>query len=169
MGTKDRQIVEASGINLDELITLLKKAYADEWLAYYQYWLGAKVAKGVPKDAVVAELIEHANEELDHADKLADRIIQLGGTPILEPSQWYDMANCKYARSDNPDIRVLLDQNIRGEQCAIEVYTKLIEFTKDRDQTTYHIVLKILQDEIEHEEDLETLKEDILFSTGWVK
>jgi len=169
MGTKDRQIVEASGINLDELITLLKKAYADEWLAYYQYWLGAKVAKGVPKDAVVAELIEHANEELDHADKLADRIIQLGGTPILEPSQWYDMANCKYARPDNPDIRVLLDQNIRGEQCAIEVYTKLIEFTKDRDQTTYHIVLKILQDEIEHEEDLETLKEDILFSTGWVK
>jgi len=167
MGTKDRQIVEASGINLSELVTLLNKAFADEWLAYYQYWLGAKVAVGIPKETVVKELMEHATDELRHADMLTERIIQLGGTPILEPKEWYEMANCKYAAPKDPNLRVLLDQNIHGEQCAIEVYKKLIGFTKDRDPVTYNIVLQILEDEIEHEEDLEALKEDIRLMLGW--
>ena len=167
MGTRERQLVESAGIALPELIELLNKAFADEWLAYYQYWLGAKVAVGVPKETVVNELMEHATDELRHADMLSNRIIQLGGTPILEPKDWYTMANCQYAAPKDPDIRTLLDQNIHGEQCAIGVYSKLITFTKDRDPVTYNIVLQILEDEIEHEEDLEALKEDIRSMLGW--
>ena len=167
MGTKDRQIVKAAGIDLEELITLLNKAYADEWLAYYQYWLGAKVAVGIPREAVVNELIEHAADELRHADMLAERLTQLGGTPILEPKDWYNMANCRYAAPSNPDVRTLLDQNIHGEQCAIEVYKKLINFTKDRDPITYNLAVQIMEDEIDHEDDLENLKEDIKLMLGW--
>ncbi len=86
MGTKGREIV---GMNVEELLTLLNKAYADEWLAYYQYWLGAKIVRGPMKDAVAAELLLHAGEELAHADMLALRIIQLGGTPLVSPENWF--------------------------------------------------------------------------------
>ena len=85
MGTKGRQIV---GMDVDELLCILNHAFADEWLAYYQYWLGAKVVKGPMKDAVASELLLHATEELAHADMLALRIIQLGGTPLLSPEEW---------------------------------------------------------------------------------
>lgn len=161
MGTKGRQIIEELGIKIPDLITMLNKAYADEWLAYYQYWVGAKIAVGVPREAVVAELTQHATDELRHAGMVADRIIQLGGKILLEPKEWYSHTNCGYEKPDNPDLRVLLDQNIKGEQCAISVYKKLIDYTKDKDPVTYDISLQILEDEIEHEEDLENIKEDI--------
>ncbi|MCD6079878.1 MAG: ferritin, partial [Candidatus Omnitrophica bacterium] len=64
MGTKRREIV---GVDVEKLIELLNKAYADEWLAYYQYWIGAKVAEGMMRGAVVQELEEHAQDELRHA------------------------------------------------------------------------------------------------------
>ena len=82
MGQKGRSIVK---MDVDELINLLNKALSDEWLAYYQYWIGAKVVKGPMKDAVIAELTLHATEELGHAELLSTRIIQLGGTPVLIP------------------------------------------------------------------------------------
>ena len=72
-------------MDVDELIRLLNKALSDEWLAYYQYWVGSKVVKGPMKDAVITELVQHATEELAHADMIALRILQLGGTPVLEP------------------------------------------------------------------------------------
>lgn len=167
MGSKEIELLKAAGIDPVELITLLNKAFADEWLAYYQYWIGAKVAEGIPRDIVSRELQEHATEELNHANLLADRIIQIGGKPILEPSQWYTMANCKYAKPENPDLRVLLDQNIRGEQCAMAVYQKLINFTLDRDPVTYKILVQIYEEEVEHEEDLEMIKRDIFVSSKW--
>jgi len=158
MGTKGREIV---GKDLDQIIESLNKALADEWLAYYQYWIGSKVARGPMSGAVAAELSEHASEELDHAEKLTKRIIQLGGTPILKPEDWYKLTNCGYDTPENPDVKVLLDQNIRGERCAIGVYNKMLEELKDVDPITYHIILEILEDEVEHEEDLENLKEDM--------
>ncbi len=161
MGTRAREAVKAAGIKVPELVTLLNKAYADEWLAYYQYWIGAKVAAGVPKGEVVDELEEHAQEELKHADMLAERIIQLGGIPVLEPKLWYEQANCRYLPPKDPDIRTLLDQNIKGEQCAISVYYKILDFIKDKDPITQRMIEKILKEEIEHEQDLEDLKRDL--------
>lgn len=166
MGTKGRAIIESFGIKIPELINLLNKAFADEWLAYYQYWLGAKVAVGMPREAVVAELLQHSLDELRHAGMVADRIIQLGGTPLLEPKEWYDLTNCGYDKPDNPDVRVLLDQNIKGEQCAISVYENIMKYTKDKDSVTYDMALQIMTDEIEHEEDLEAIKEDIRIMFG---
>ncbi|VAX35816.1 DNA protection during starvation protein [hydrothermal vent metagenome] len=166
MGTRGREIIESLGIKIPELVTLLNKAFADEWLAYYQYWLGAKVAVGMPREAVVAELIQHSNDELRHAGMIADRIIQLGGTPLLEPKEWYDFTNCGYDKPDNHDVRILLDQNIKGEQCAINVYKNIMDYTKDKDSVTYEMALQIMTDEIEHEEDLEAIKEDIQLMLG---
>jgi len=158
MGTKGREIV---GLDVDDLIEVLNKAFADEWLAYYQYWVGAKVVQGPMRGAVAAELEEHATEELEHAEMLAERVLQLGGTPLLKPQDWYEMTNCGYDVPKDPYVEVLLEQNIKGEQCAIEVYQRLIELTKDADPITYKIVLEILADEVEHEEDLQALVEDM--------
>jgi bacterioferritin len=158
MGTKGRAIV---GLDVDDLIERLNKALADEWLAYYQYWIGAKVAAGPMRGAVSMELEEHATEELGHALMLVDRINQLGGTPLLSPKEWYETSNCDYETPRDSYVEVLLEQNIKGEQCAIEVYRQLVELTKDADPVTYEIVLQILAEEIVHEEDLQALAEDI--------
>lgn len=158
MGTKGRQIV---GMDVEELLRLLNRAFADEWLAYYQYWLGAKIVKGPMKDAVASELLLHANEELAHADMLALRIIQLGGTPLISPEEWFKFTNCGYDAPTDPFVKKILAQNIQGEQCAIGVYQKLLQIVKDPDPVTYNIILTILQQEVEHEEDLQALDEDI--------
>jgi len=157
MGSKAREII---GMDVDELLNLLRRAYADEWLAYYQYWLGAKLVKGPMKDAVGAELLQHATEELMHADMVALRIIQLGGTPVTKPEDWYKLTNCGYEAPDDPFVKTLLIQNIKGEQCAIGVYKKLLDITREKDPVTYNMVLQILQQEVEHEEDLQALLED---------
>jgi len=158
MGTKGRQIVGASA---DKIIGMLNSALADEWLAYYQYWIGAKVVKGPMKDAVIAELIQHSADELRHAGLDADRIVQLGGVPLLSPKEWLTESKCGYGAPSDPYVSKVLDQNIKGEQCAIGVYNELLKFTRDKDPITYNMVLTILQDEVLHEEDLQNLKEDL--------
>lgn len=158
MGTKGRSIV---GLDVEELVLTLNRALSDEWLAYYQYWLGAKVVKGPMKDAVAAELLQHSLDELRHAEMLSLRIIELGGTPVLEPKQWYDLTNCGYDAPEDPVVREILAQNIKGEQCAIGVYDALMKLTEGKDQLTYNTALQILTDEVEHEEDLQALLEDL--------
>jgi bacterioferritin len=148
-------------MDVDKLLELLNKALADEWLAYYQYWIGAKVVKGPMKDAVISELQLHATEELAHAELLATRIVQLGGTPVLSPVEWSRITNCGYDVPEDPYVEVILDQNIKGEQCAIRTYNKLMDITREADPVTFNIVLKIITDEVEHEEDLAALKEDL--------
>jgi bacterioferritin len=148
-------------MDVDTLINLLNKALSDEWLAYYQYWIGAKVVKGPMKDAVISELQLHATEELTHAELLATRIVQLGGTPVISPDEWSKITNCGYEAPADPYVEIILDQNIKGEQCAIHTYNKLLDITREADPITYNIILKIITDEVEHEEDLAALKEDL--------
>jgi bacterioferritin len=149
------------GVDINDIITGLNKAYADEWLAYYQYFIEAKVIKGIMKDAAIAELEQHAADELRHANLVADRILQLGGTPLLNPQDWFTHTNCGYEEPKNFDVVSILEDSIKGEQCAISVYSNLAELTKDKDIVTYDIVSQILADEVEHEEDLQALFDDI--------
>lgn len=158
MAVTGRSIVK---MDVDELLNLLNKALADEWLAYYQYWIGAKVVKGPMKDAVISELQLHATEELTHAELLATRIVQLGGTPVLSPDEWSKITNCGYDTPSDSYVEIILEQNIKGEQCAIRTYSKLLDITREADPVTYNLVLQIITDEVEHEEDLSSLKEDL--------
>ncbi len=159
MGTTASKIV---GMDVKQLIEMLNKAMADEWLAYYQYWVGAKIVKGPMRPNVEEELKEHANEELGHAEMLANRIIQLGGKPILNPEEWKSKSVCGYDAPKNPHVLEILKQNIKGERCAIGVYHKMLEKIKlGNDPITFHMIRKIMEDEVKHEEDLENLQEDI--------
>jgi bacterioferritin len=158
MGSRGIALV---GMDVKKLLTLLNKALADEWLAHYQYWVGSKVVAGPMKDAVGSELLIHAAEEMAHAELLVTRIIQLGGTPVLTPADWMKLSNCKYDAPVDPFVQTILEQNIKGEQCAIGVYEKLMKLTKDADPVTYNIALQIITQEVEHEEDLQSLLEDL--------
>jgi bacterioferritin len=163
MGKKGTEIVAKGGIDVKELIKKLNKAYADEWLAYIQYWTGAQVIEGKMRPDIQKEFMEHAGEELAHAQKLADRIIQLGASPILDPKDFFKQTNCGYITPSNFDSKELLKQNIAGERCAIAVYNDILEFVrKGKDAITFHIIRGILEDEVEHEQDLEDLQTDVL-------
>ena len=158
MGTKGKGIV---GLEVDKLVELLNRAVADEWLAYYQYWIGAKVVRGGMRQAVAGELEEHATDELRHAGMLVDRILQLGGVPVLKPEDWYKLTNCGYEAPEDPSVKAILQQNIKGERCAIDAYNRLLETVKEKDVITSQMILEILGDEVEHEDDLQTLLEDM--------
>jgi len=158
MGSRGIALV---GMDVGELLTLLNKALSDEWLAHYQYWVGSKVVAGPMKDAVITELLQHAAEEMAHAELLSTRIIQLGGTPVLTSEQWFKLTNCGYDAPTDPFVQAVLEQNIKGEQCAIGVYEKLMKITKDADPVTYNIALQIIEQEVEHEEDLQSLLADL--------
>mgnify|MGYP002712288180 CR=1 FL=1 len=150
------------GIETSKIIELLNKAYADEWLAYHQYFTESKVVKGIMKDSAVAEFTEHAADEMRHADMIAQRILQLGGTPLLSPNEWMKYSRCGYIEPKGDfGVVKLLEDAIAGEQCAISVYSELIDITKDKDIVTYDIASQILADEVEHEEDLQGLYDDI--------
>jgi bacterioferritin len=107
MGTKGRAIV---GTNADRLVELLNEAFADGRLSYCQYWLGAKTVAGPMKGAVIAELIQHAANEFRHADLVSNRIIQLGGTPLRSPEQWFHTINCGHDAPMDPYVGKILEQ-----------------------------------------------------------
>ncbi len=156
-----KKAIEIINIDVNELINELNKAFADEWLAYYQYWIAAQVVTGLTRQAVVAELISHANDELRHAQMLAQRIIRLGGTPILDHADWSKMANCSFLAPTDPQTAAVVKQALAGERCAITVYNDIIKKIRDKDNITYQMIVSILDDELTHEDDLETLLKDM--------
>jgi len=164
--TTDSQSKKIADTDVKKLIKLLNKAYSDEWLSYYQYWIGSKTVRGPNKEAVIAELTLHATEELGHAVLLTTRIIQLGWTPVTEPQDWFKLTNCGYYAPNDPYVINVLKQNIKSEQCAIKTYDNLLKKTRDTDPVTYNIILGIQQMEVEHDEDLQALLEDISIMTN---
>jgi len=159
MGKEAIKIV--SSLDVEKLIGMLNAALSEEWLAYYQYWIGAKVMEGPMRGEIEPELIVHANEELAHAELVANRIIQLGGTPVINPSEWTKHARCPYDEPADPYIEVILDQNLKGERCAIERYQEIADYTNGKDHATYQMAVQILNDELEHEHDIESWIADL--------
>ena len=156
MGTKAREIV---GLDVEELVEQLNRAYADEWLAFYQYWIAAQVAVGRQAKRVAEELKRIAMEELEHAEELATRIVQLGGRPLTDPRRWFEKTNCTYVEppQDPEDLDKIVRDTVEAERCAIEVYQQLAELTHGKDPITYQLALHILEEELEHEDTFENL------------
>lgn len=146
--------IEIVKLDVENLIGILNEALAEEWLAYYQYWIGVKVMTGPMRSEIEPELLVHANEELAHAELVANRITQLGGTPILSPAEWMNKARCAYEAPTDPYIEAILAQNLVGERCAIQRYEELAELTMGKDHATHQMAVQILNDELEHEQEI---------------
>ena len=156
-----QETAEVLNLDVQKLTEMLNQALAEEWLAYYQYWVGARVMEGPMRSEIESELLEHADEELEHAEKLITRIIQLGGTPVLSPDEWTRMARCRYEVPNDPYIETILEQNLRSERCAIKRYQDIADFTSGIDYTTAKMAVEILEDELDHEEDILSYQHDI--------
>lgn len=156
-----KKTVEILKLDVEKLIQMLNEALAEEWLAYYQYWIGARMIEGPMRSEIEPELLLHANEELAHAELVVNRIIQLGGTPVLNPADWTQYAKCDYEAPIDPYIEEVLKQNLKGERCAISRYEEIADFTNGKDHATYQMAVGILNDELEHEHDIEDFLADI--------
>lgn len=153
--------LEIVNVDIKVLLSKLTTAFADEWMAAYQYWMGAKLVRGPLRAEVAAELMIHYQEEMAHAMLLADRIIQLGGDLRMFPQDWQKRGGCHYDAISNAQVVSVLQENLKGEQCAIEFYHGIVKMVEGKDFVTYNIILKVLADEIEHEQDIIQLLEDI--------
>ena len=148
-------------IDIVDLLAQLNAALSEEWLAFYQYWVGSFVVEGAMRGDVQREFQEHAAEEYNHAKLLADRIIELEGVPVLDPKQWFDLARCKYDAPVDFGAEILLKQNVESERCAIYRYQQIAEFTNGIDFTTCDIAKHIMAEEEDHEQDLQDYLNDI--------
>ncbi|MCP9612990.1 ferritin-like domain-containing protein [Coprobacter tertius] len=148
-------------IDVPKLVDNLNKALAEEWLAFYQYWVGSFVIEGPMRTEVQKEMEEHAQEEYEHAHLLATRIIELEGTPVLSPKQWFDLAHCKYVAPDDFSVVSILKQNVASERCAILRYQEIATLTDGLDFTTCDMAKHIMAEEQDHEQDLQDFLTDI--------
>ena len=157
MGTKGTEIVE---LDVQELVADLNRAYADEWLAFYSYTHMAQIVTGRPAAKHLAGLLqETAAEELEHQEELAERITQLGGEPLADPSKLVEASNEGYPAppADAMDFEGMIRTVIEAERGAIKVYNKLAKKTAGKDPITYELIVHILGEEIEHEDEFESL------------
>ena len=158
---KESVLILRQRIELPRLLDQLNSALSEEWLAFYQYWVASLVVEGAMRADVQREFEEHAMEEFNHAKLLADRIIQLEGEPVLDPSQWFVLARCKYKPPMKNDVISLLRDNIAAERCAVIRYEEIVSFTNNIDFTTCDIAKRIMADEEEHEQDLQDCLRDV--------
>ena len=156
-----RKGIEILPIDVKKLIQMLNEALSEEWLAYYQYWVGARIMEGPMRSEIEPELLIHADQELNHAVMVISRIIQLGGTPVLDPADWMKLSSCKYEAPTDPYVEAILNQNLDGERCAIQRYKGVADFTNGKDHTTHQMSTTILNEELEHEQDIEDWIADI--------
>ncbi|MHA1991401.1 MAG: ferritin-like domain-containing protein [Candidatus Hodarchaeales archaeon] len=135
------------------IIEELNKAYADEWIAYFQYLSLATIATG-RGSFQFADAIKHiAKEELEHAEEVAGRILDLGGAPITDWDEINKKANCPYPSKlpGEKDLEGMARLILDDERCAIGVYDKLMSLTKEKDFITYNLMMHILEEEVQHE------------------
>ena len=157
MGRKSQEIVD---VDIKELIKDLNRAYCDEWLAFYAYWYMAATVSGKGYEDMSEFLKKIATDELEHAQEVADRIVELGGLPTNKPADLEKNANAPYPGVmkklyDYDEIIKLVED---AEAGAIEVYNKIAKKTFGKDHDTYQLATHILGEEIGHEEMMENLE-----------
>lgn len=143
------------GANRDTVLKLLNAALATELVCTLRYKRHYFMAKGIESESVAAEFAEHATEEQQHADKLAARIVQLGGEPDFAPQTLAARAHSEYR--EGKDLTDMIRENLVAERIAIETYREIIRYLGDSDTTTRRIFEEILAVEEEHADDMTDL------------
>lgn len=142
------------------VIKLLNSALATEYVCVLRYYRHYFMASGMLADSVKAEFLEHAKQEQEHAHKLAERIVQLGGEPDLNPDTLTKRSHAEY--KEGKDLRDMVKEDLIAERIAIDSYREMIDYIGDRDTTTKRILESILAQEEEHADEFA----DLL--NGWI-
>ncbi|MEO6518306.1 MAG: ferritin-like domain-containing protein, partial [Pseudoxanthomonas sp.] len=145
---EDGAITSSYSADKEVVIKLLNEALATEWVCVLRYYRHYFMASGMLADAVKAEFLEHAQQEQAHANLLAERIVQLGGEPDLNPDTLTARAHAEY--KEGQDLRDMVKEDLVAERIAIDSYREMINYIGNRDTTTKRILESILAQEEEH-------------------
>ncbi len=145
----DRQVV----------LRLLNEALATEIVCVLRYKRHHYTAKGIHSQAVAEEFLEHAKEEQEHADMIAERITQLDGEPNFDPEGLATRSHSEYVAGDS--LVEMIREDLVAERIAIESYSEIIRYLADNDPTSRRLMEEILAKEEEHAEDMKTLLETL--------
>ena len=140
---------------VEESIAILNHAVATEIVCILRYKFHAVCAAGLASEAVKAEFAQHAKEEEEHLDLLAERINQLGGKPNLNPEGVASRAASEYVEGDS--LVEMIKENLVAERIAIETYRDMVRHFGDNDPTTRVVLERILAQEEEHANDMHDL------------
>ena len=136
---------------------LLNEALATEIVCILRYKRHYFMAEGIHAKSVAAEFLEHANEEQVHADRIAQRIVQLGGAPDLAPDTLTTRSHAEYKEGE--DLLDMIKENLIAERIAIDSYADMIRYIGENDPTTRRLLEEVLGQEEEHADDMKTLLE----------
>jgi bacterioferritin len=145
-------VTSAYKADLDRVIEVLQISLATEIVCVLRYRQHHFAAQGLESEAVAAEFLVHSNEEQGHADQLAERINQLGGTPDLNPDTLTKRSHSEYETSTS--LGDMIRENLVAERVAIASYTEIINWIGDGDVTTRRLFEEILAVEEEHADDM---------------
>ena len=135
-----------------DIIKLLNDSLATELVCVLRYKRHHFTAQGLASPKIAEEFLVHANEESAHADRLAQRIVQLGGEPDFSPDSLSQRSHAEY--DDSADLKTMIKANLIAERVAIETYSQIVALIGDKDSTTRRLLEDILSDEQEHADEL---------------
>ena len=139
----------------ETVLRLLNEALATELVCTLRYKRHYYMANGIHAEAAQAEFLEHANEEQQHADQIAARIVQLGGEPNFSPEGLTLRSHAEYVEGNS--LRQMIEEDLVAERIAIESYKEMALYIGDNDPTTRRMLEEILAVEEEHADDLVSL------------
>jgi len=143
------------GGDVGKTIDLLNDALATEIVCVLRYKFHYFAVQGLDSRAVKAEFLQHAGQEQAHADLLAERIVQLGGKPNLNPATLIARSATEYRQWNS--LVEMIKEDLVAERIAVEVYRDMVRFFGDRDPTTRRMLEGILAMEEEHANDMHDL------------
>jgi len=141
------------------VLRVLNEALATEIVCVLRYKRHHFMAKGIHSQAVAEEFLEHAAEEQEHADMIAERITQLDGEPNFNPEGLLTRSHSEYVEGES--LVEMIKEDLVAERIAIESYSEIIRYLADNDPTSRRLMEEILAKEEEHAEDMKTLLEAI--------
>jgi bacterioferritin len=134
---------------------VLNEALATEIVCVLRYKRHYFMAQGIASDSVKAEFLEHATEEQEHADRISERIVQLGGEPDLNPDTLTKRSHAEYV--EGKSLVDMLREDLVAERIAIESYREIADWLHGKDSTTKRMIEEILAVEEEHADDINSL------------
>ena len=141
--------------DVKKTIEILQSVLATEIVCVLRYTMHAVAAQGISSEGVKAEFAQHAKEETEHMNQVAERINQLGGKPDFNPSGLVSRSASEYGNAGN--LIEMIKENLIAERIAVEHYRELIRYFGDRDPSTRHMLERILSVEEEHANDMHDL------------
>ena len=136
----------------EDIVKLLNDSLATELICVLRYKRHHFTADGLASPKIAEEFLVHANEEAAHADRLAQRIVQLGGEPDFSPDSLSGRSHAAY--DDSTDLKSMIRANLIAERVAIEAYSQIIALIGDKDSTTRRLLEDILSEEQAHADEL---------------